>query len=162
MSQPDPVSIPFPSGHVVERLIRFRLGNRAYAIRMNRISGLIDADGIQPVDGMPGGVLGLATWRGRTLTVMNLPALLGRPQTVNGACGCLVRLSEPHGAIALWVPVHVHVVRHRERIEEPPPRSREDEAHVGVARIEDETHHIIDPRAYLASIPVDDGAIAED
>lgn len=88
-----------------ERLLSFRAGAVDYAIVLEQVSGLADCGPIRGIERTPPEVLGLSEWRGRLLTVLDLPALLGEP----GGDGpmCLIRLSGVMARTALQVPAPV-------------------------------------------------------
>jgi hypothetical protein len=87
------------------RFIGFRVGVSEYAIELEHISGLADCGPIRKVDGTPTEILGLVEWRGRILTVLDLPALLGKPPCDGPMC--LIRLSGSMARTALSVPAPV-------------------------------------------------------
>jgi len=63
--------------------------------------------------------LGLVEWRGRLLTVIDLPPLLR--DAARGEAACLVRLAPPHDHLAFHVPAVV-LVRDLGQEEGPPRR----------------------------------------
>jgi chemotaxis signal transduction protein len=74
---------------------------------LEQVAGLMDAGPVRTVAGAPAGVLGLAEWKGRLLTVLDLPALIGegpRPEPAS-----LVRLGPPYPFTALYVPATVRM-----------------------------------------------------
>jgi len=84
------------------RVLLFRLERREYAIFLSHVSGLLDASRISKVTGAPGSVLGLTPWRGRLLTILDLPTLVGDAPTDDRPS--LVRLTGPFTNTALFVP----------------------------------------------------------
>lgn len=95
---------------VVERRLVFALASGSYGLRLEAISGVAEPSPWRPVPGAPPGVLGLAEWGGRPLTVLDLPGLL-RERPGKGDPS-LVRLAAPFDHIALFVPASL-------RVEEP-------------------------------------------
>ena len=120
---------------------------RAYALPLSCVDGLGELGEICRVPGAPLGVLGLTEWRGRLLSVLDLPRLLddvaheGRP--------CLVRLAAPLTHCALYVPSSVRLERVKS-VEADDPHAATDPA----ARLEHEgrTLHVIDPERLLARL----------
>ena len=101
-------------GPLAERAILFELAGRSYGLRIGSIEGLGEADSIRSVAGAPPFVLGLCEWRGRLLTVVDLPALLGSVPAETEPGGrpvepCLVRLAPPLDRTALYVPADVRL-----------------------------------------------------
>jgi hypothetical protein len=101
-------------GPLAERALLFELAGRSYGLRIGSIEGLGEADSIRAVAGAPPFVLGLCEWRGRLLTVVDLPALLGTGglEAAAGerpAAPCLVRLAAPLDRTALYVPAAVRL-----------------------------------------------------
>ena len=93
-----------PAGYS-DRFLSFRAGAREYAIALEQVSGLADCGPVRCVEGTPREVLGLSEWRGRLLTVLDLPGLLGEPQSQGPMC--LIRLSGSMTCTALRVPAPV-------------------------------------------------------
>ncbi|ANM28891.1 hypothetical protein ABI59_03640 [Acidobacteria bacterium Mor1] len=90
------------------RALLIGLERNRYRIDAGAIDGLVPTASIVPVPRAPRGVLGLTEWRGRLLTVIDLPLILDeRP---NGDAACLVRLASPHASTALFVPGPVRLV----------------------------------------------------
>ena len=87
------------------RFLSFRAGCRLYAIALDQVSGLADCGPIRSVYGAPPEVLGLSEWRGRLLTVLDLPGLLGEPESAGPMC--LIRLAGTMTRTALRVPAPV-------------------------------------------------------
>ena len=130
-----------------QRMLLFRLERRAYALPLSSVEGLGEIGEVRRVPGAPRGVLGLTEWRGRLLSVLDLPRLLddapqeGRP--------CLVRLAAPLTHCALYVPSSVQL----ERVES----ADRDEPHAWGdpgPRLEHEGRplHVIDPERLLARL----------
>ncbi len=87
------------------RFLGFRAGSSDYAIRLEHVSGLADCGPVRKVNGTPPQILGLSEWRGRLLTVLDLPGLLGEPDSRGPMC--LIRLSGTMIRTALRVPAPV-------------------------------------------------------
>ena len=87
------------------RLLSFRAGCRSYSIPLDQVSGLADCGPIRSVFGAPPEVLGLSEWRGRLLTVLDLPGLLGEPESAGPMC--LICLAGTMTRTALRVPAPV-------------------------------------------------------
>ncbi len=87
------------------RFLGFRVGASDYAIRLEHVSGLADCGPVRKVDGAPPAILGLSEWRGRVLTVLDLPGMLGEP--AGPGPRCLIRLSGTMTHTALEVPAPV-------------------------------------------------------
>jgi hypothetical protein len=83
------------------RFLGFRAGSSNYAIRLEHVSGLADCGPVRKVNGTPPQILGLSEWRGRLLTVLDLPGLLGEPAGQGPMC--LIRLSGTMTRTALRV-----------------------------------------------------------
>lgn len=101
-------------GPLAERALLFELGGRSYGLRIGAIEGLGEPGTIRCVPGAPASVLGVCEWRGRLLTVVDLPALLpaGPAGTIPADPAvepCLVRLAAPLDGTALWVPAQVRL-----------------------------------------------------
>ena len=107
-----------PQGHP-ERFLSFRAGVVDYAISLEQVSGLADCGPIRGIEGTPPEVLGISEWRGRLLTVLDLPGLLGEP----GGSGpmCLIRLSGVMARTALQVPAPVALTALNEEDREKHP-----------------------------------------
>jgi len=136
------------------RVIRFRLRDRAYAIPMDAISGLAEVRPFRTVSGAPRAVLGVAEWRGRLLTVVDLAALLDDAPASVDSPGCLVRLAEPLGSTALLVPASVHLERRGGALRASTTgRAR---AIVGMLDLADEVHAVLDPRRIVAGLETRD------
>jgi hypothetical protein len=97
-----------PSAGPSDRFLSFRAGSTDYAIPLEQVSGLADCGAVRLVRGAPPEVLGLAEWRGRLLTVLDLPGLLGEPQ--GSGPDCLIRLSGTMTRTALRVPAPVNLL----------------------------------------------------
>ena len=93
------------TGKQSDRLLTFRAGSRDYAIPLHHVSGLADCGMVRTVEGTPPEVLGISEWRGRLLTVLDLPGLLGEPESFGPMC--LIRLSGTMTCTALRVPAPV-------------------------------------------------------
>jgi chemotaxis signal transduction protein len=91
----------------VERRLVFDLATNTYALRLTEISGVAAMGTLRAVPKAPPGVLGLAEWRGRPLTVVDLPRLLGEDPGKGPAS--LVRLAPPFDHLALFVPAGLRV-----------------------------------------------------
>lgn len=88
------------------RFLRFRLGVQAYAFFLEQVSGLVStASPFRTVAGAPEAVLGLSEWKGRLLTVIDLPGILAVPP--GSGPSSLVRLCRPFEFTALYVPAPV-------------------------------------------------------
>ena len=94
---------------VSEQVVCFRLQRRAYALRLSAISGVGDPEAMREVHGAPGMALGLSEWRGRLLTILDLPRLVGDRSTAGRPC--LVRLAPPFDSVAFYLPVMVRLMR---------------------------------------------------
>ncbi len=92
-----------------DRVLVLRLARGSYAIRERDVSGVARSGGLRPVPRSPRPVLGLTEWRGRLLTVLDLPALVDDAPL--GSASCLVRLAPPHDRTALMVPGPVRLER---------------------------------------------------
>ncbi len=90
------------------RALLIGLDRNRYRIDAAAIDGLVPTGSIVPVPRAPRGVLGLTEWRGRLLTVIDLPLILDEHSC--GDAACLVRLAAPHGSTALFVPGPVKLV----------------------------------------------------
>ena len=97
---------PTPPATAERRLV-FSLATGSYGLRLDAISGVAELSAWRAVPGAPRGVLGLAEWGGRPLTVLDLPGLL-RERPGKGDPS-LVRLAAPFDHIALYVPASLHV-----------------------------------------------------
>lgn len=86
-------------------VLLFRLERRSYAIFLSHVSGLCDTESVRKVIGAPRGILGLAPWHGRVLTVLDLPVLLGDRPT--GYRPSIVRLASPFTDSALFIPASI-------------------------------------------------------
>jgi len=95
-------------GHDRNRLLRFRLGDSVYGIRLGYVSGLVEDGPVHPVSGTPEAVLGLLRSRGHLLTVLDLPALLESPVQEEEAC--LIRLNGSNCNTALRIPARVRMM----------------------------------------------------
>jgi hypothetical protein len=85
-----------------QQLLLLELQRETYALWLDAVAGLVEPAPLRTVHGAPRGVLGLAEWRGRLLTVIDLPLIVG-----DSACSrppCLVRLAAPWDNLALYVP----------------------------------------------------------
>jgi len=90
-----------------KQLLLFELQRESYAMCLDAVAGLFEAGPLRKVPGAPRGVLGLAEWRGRLLTVIDLPMLVGdRPCSRSP---CLVHLVAPWDNLALHIPGPVHL-----------------------------------------------------
>jgi hypothetical protein len=85
-----------------ERWLALRLRRRCYALHVEDVSGVAETAVVRPVPLAPRGVLGLAEWRGRLLTVLDLAELMDDAAT--DAEPSLVRLATPLEHTALYVP----------------------------------------------------------
>lgn len=132
-------------------MLLFRLERRAYALPLGCVDGLGDPGQIRRVPGAPTGVLGLTEWRGRLLSVLDLPRLLddapheGRP--------CLVRLAAPLAHCALYVPSSVRL----ERVESGETDEARASAGAGLEH-DGRTLFVIDPARLLARLGEAPGA----
>jgi hypothetical protein len=104
-----------PTEPPTERRLVFDLASGPYGLRLDAISGVAELSAWRTVPGAPRGVLGLAEWGGRPLTVLDLPALIREGPGRGDAS--LVRLAAPFDHLALYVPASV-------RVEEAPPGGR--------------------------------------
>ena len=80
----------------------FALERQRYAIRLSAIDGVESPRAIRAVPGAPPHVLGLAHWRGRLLTVVDLPGIVDDDSS--GGTPSLLRLAAPHAGLALFLP----------------------------------------------------------
>jgi len=92
---------------VPEQHIVFALGSGLHALNLKEISGVADAGVVRKVPRAPLAVLGLAEWRGRLITVIDLPHLLG--ERCDPGSASLLRLAPPLDHLAFFVPAHVEV-----------------------------------------------------
>jgi hypothetical protein len=90
-----------------ERRLVFDLGAGRYGLRLETISGVAELSSWRPVPGAPPGVLGLTEWRGRPLTVLDLPSLL--EERHGKGAPSLIRLAAPFDHLALYVPAGLRV-----------------------------------------------------
>jgi hypothetical protein len=105
MAEPG-ASEPAP-GQAVERRLVFDLASKTYALRLTEVSGVVAMGPLRRVPMAPAGVLGLAEWRGRLLTVLDLPGLLDERHGKGSPS--LVRLAPPFDHLALFVPAGLRV-----------------------------------------------------
>lgn len=80
-----------------------------------------EAPRIRPVPGARPEILGLTEWRGRILSVLDLPLLIDAAS--DGTPGCLLRLAPPFQYCALYLPASVRLERD-DRDPEPPTGER--------------------------------------
>jgi len=90
------------------RWLVLRLGRGSYALHVDDVSGVAEPSRLRPVPLAPSGVLGLGQWRGRLLTVIDLPQVLGELPLDGPAT--LVRLAAPLEHTALLVPGPLRLV----------------------------------------------------
>lgn len=90
-----------------EGFLLFAFGRRRYAIALHAIDGVEPADALRPVPGAPPLVRGVAPWRGRLLTVLDLPAAVDDGSSVPPAC--LLRLAPPHDGLAVYLPTSAKI-----------------------------------------------------
>ena len=95
-------------GPVAERALLFTLGGELFGLRLAVVDGLGEPVPVSPVPGAPSVVLGLIEWRGRVLTLLDLPRLVDRPAENDDAI-CIIRLAPPLERTALRVPGAVHL-----------------------------------------------------
>jgi chemotaxis signal transduction protein len=100
---------PSKDGSSGERALIFELGDRCYALRLATVDGLSEPGPVRRVHDAPHGVLGLAEWRGRLVTVLDLGALLGAGP-IDGPAS-LVGLASPLAHAALHVPAAIRIGR---------------------------------------------------
>jgi hypothetical protein len=91
----------------VDRLLVFTLGASRFALRLGEVAGVMEPAGIRRIPDAAGPVLGLCEWRGRILTVLDLPRLLGAEPSAG--LGSLIRLRPPFQRTAFWIPVSVAI-----------------------------------------------------
>ena len=101
------------------RCLVFRLQRGRYAIPLPAVSGFGDVGEVRRVPGAPPAVMGLVEWRGRLLTLIDLPQLLRDAPHADPPC--MVRLAPPRDHIAFRVPAVV-LVRDLEQEGEPARR----------------------------------------
>ncbi len=113
----DPTLDPLPPGEPAsacaewtedrEGLLTFPLGDRVLALKLPDLRGLGVVGRLRAVPRAPSCVMGLAEWRGRVVTVLDLAALLGeRPGWGPPSLVCLARPND-HVALFLRAPVRV-------------------------------------------------------
>jgi purine-binding chemotaxis protein CheW len=93
---------PAPIAAGTDRVLVIPLDSERYALPLAAVSDLAEFGPLRRVPLAPEGVLGLAEWRGRIVTVLDLARILGR--TTAAAPRCLVRLAPPLDHLALAVP----------------------------------------------------------
>ena len=131
---------PDPDAPEEQHLV-FALGSGLHALNLKAISGVADAGVVRNVPRAPVAVLGLAEWRGRLITVIDLPHLLG--ESCDPGCASLVRLAPPLDHLAFFVPARVEV---RSLDTTPSPESGKGEG---------KTPRILEPGDLLARIESD-------
>jgi chemotaxis signal transduction protein len=92
-----------------EALLVLSLARGRYALGLGQVAGLAACGPLRGVPLAPPVVPGLTEWRGRLLTVVDLPAILG--EGPRGRWETLVRIAPPHEHTALFVPGPVHLIR---------------------------------------------------
>ena len=99
---------PWPDSEApAEQHLVFALGAGLHALNLKAISGVADAGVVRNVPRAPLAVLGLAEWRGRLITVIDLPHLLG--EHCDPGSASLIRLAPPLDHLAFFVPARVEV-----------------------------------------------------
>lgn len=98
--EPDPPQSANPAQS--QRVLLLELKRERYALSLDAVAGLGEPGPIRKVHGAPRAVLGLVEWRGRLLTVVDLPRLVD-DEGCPGA-PCIVRLGTPLDNLALYVP----------------------------------------------------------
>ena len=79
--------------------MHLRVGAERYALPVADVRSIVDMEGLTPVLGMPGSVLGLRALDGALLPVLALAALLG----VGGSVPTRIVIVEADGAVGLAV-----------------------------------------------------------
>jgi hypothetical protein len=82
-------------------------------MNLDRVAGVDDPGEMRVVPGAPPSVVGLTEWRGRVVTVLDLPILVGAG--ASSALRCVVALRPPLDGTALLVPTPIEL-----RSGEPP------------------------------------------
>lgn len=101
--------MPVPRHEQTHRWLAIRLAERTYALPLEQVSDVAEARNVRTVAGRPRGVLGIHEWRGKLLTLLDLPELVddrGLPGPPT-----LVRLAAPFDHTALYVPGPVRLRR---------------------------------------------------
>lgn len=94
-----------PRSLQTQTALAFRLALRRYAIPLRNTAGVQDLGEMRKIPNAPRRWYGLTEWSGRVLNVIDLPHLLGeRPVESTES---IVRLADPHGGIALYIPAHL-------------------------------------------------------
>ena len=91
------------------RALLFTLGRERFGIALGAIRGVFEPEVLRTVPGAPDEVPGVAAWRGRVLTVVDLARLLDLAP-IDGPC-CLARLASPLDSTALMLPRRLRVVQ---------------------------------------------------
>jgi len=133
------------------RILRFRLGDAWFGIRLEYVSGLLGDGPIRKVAGTPAPVLGLGRYRGHLLTVLDLPALLKiRPESNEV---CLIRLNGANRNTALRVPSKVRM----ESFEENCWRRSSEDAPGTEGEIEQDGRRItlLNPEAFVSRLEME-------
>ena len=86
----------------------FELAGRGYALDLTHVAGVAECGPVRPVPGAPSAVVGLVEWRGRILTLVDLPRLLQRPRAVGPPS--VIRLAPPFEQIALLLRAPLQVI----------------------------------------------------
>jgi chemotaxis signal transduction protein len=90
----------------VNRLLTFECSGRSYALRLGEVAALDQLGPLRVIPGASAEVLGLASRRGRVVTVVDASRLLGSDPLREGV---LVLLERPLDRTALFVPSPVRV-----------------------------------------------------
>jgi purine-binding chemotaxis protein CheW len=145
MAPPVPSPQPPPVG--TDPLLVFRLERRLYGIELRHVAGVEPERQVRPVPGAPEAVLGLVESRGRLLTVIDLPRLLG--DGPHSLPPCLVRLGPPWSDVAFHVPAVVQIGRLREGAARPEMPGMPSVAPSDVVAGQP---HVLDPGRLIGSI----------
>jgi hypothetical protein len=130
-----------------ELLLRFQLDRHHYALRADVVESLLPLRPPRRIPGAPPGVLGVGAWRGRPLTVLDFPRLVGASTT--GSSVCLVRLAPPLQHAALYLPSTVQL---HHAVLEPLREALDRVPFIDSHRCGEETLRVVDPTRLVRTI----------
>ncbi len=124
-------------------VLSFRLGRETYGVRLVAVREIFEPEYVQPVPGAPQVIRGLTDVRGRMVTVVDLPGLLGTDVETDTE-GHMMILAEPRDHLALWSSGEIDLLNlDLANLEPLPGAESELEVVEGYARCESAIVHIL-------------------